>query len=140
VGPIPHPTLVACVPHPAAPLSPLPFPSGLAGNTLVSNPLTAIGTFLVNTLQQQLKEARKAGGEDLSKQLGQSMAGRRLLQVRAEGLGPQCGLMARIWCILGFTAWLNIQCSREAAPALLHNPPPPPGRGGRMSRKVALLS
>lgn len=98
VGPIPHPTLCPSPSLPSGSCCP-PY----AGNTLVSNPLTAIGTFLVNTLQQQLKEARQAGGEELSKQLGQSMAGRRLLQVRTQGL------------MLGLTdAELNSNCWQHA--------------------------
>jgi hypothetical protein len=52
---------------------------------MVSNPLTAIGTFLVNTMMQQLKSVRQAGGEELNTQLTQSAAGRKLLQVRAPG-------------------------------------------------------
>jgi hypothetical protein len=51
---------------------------------MVSNPLTAIGTFLVNTLQQRLKAAREQGGEQLDSQLGQTNAGRKLLQVRVQ--------------------------------------------------------
>jgi hypothetical protein len=50
---------------------------------MVSNPLTAIGTFLVNTLQQRLKAAREQGGQELASQLGQSNPGRKLLQVSA---------------------------------------------------------
>jgi hypothetical protein len=54
---------------------------------MVSNPLTAIGTFLVNTMMQQLKSVRQAGGEELTTQLTLSTAGRKLLQVRAPGAG-----------------------------------------------------
>jgi hypothetical protein len=86
----PHPLhnlLIVCCSQTAHPTPP-PHPAAAppSGSTLVSNPLTAIGTFLVNTLQQQLKAVREAGGQELAQQLGESPAGRKLLQVRGVRL------------------------------------------------------
>jgi hypothetical protein len=46
----------ALLPHTTQHHHPTPTLASTPGNTLMSNPLTAIGTFMVNAVQQQLKE------------------------------------------------------------------------------------